>query len=141
MSSLTNVVNNANANSNALAQEAKVQEAKVQEAKMQEAKEAKEAKSIKEIVNEDLKLYTNLGYEDPEIEYETKYGGDIIDIHTNMQIYCEDNLLGIYNKESYIDFTDFIKKYSSTYHCFVEDIVDDYRKRYPEKNICDEDNI
>ena len=77
-------------------------------------------------------FYKSLGNEDPEYEYYNKFGGDVIETHTNMQMYCEEGMLDIYDKkDSYIDFTDFVKKYSSAYHCFAENTVRDYRKQYP----------
>ena len=54
-----------------------------------------------------------------------------MDVHTNMQIYCEDRLLGIYDKESYCAFTEFIKKYSGVYQNFMEDRIDEYMSTLP----------
>ena len=84
--------------------------------------------------DEIMVFYNSLGYEDPEYEYCNKFGGDVIDVHTNMQMYCEDGMLEIYDKKnSYIDFTDFVKKYSSAYHYFAENTVREYRQRFPDE--------
>ena len=111
-------------------------------------KNNKNIKEIKEVSNKEIsdneeennnKLedgimanYKSLGYEDPEYEYYNKFGGDVIETHTNMQMYCEDGMLDIYDKkDSYIDFTDFVKKYSSAYHYFAENTVREYRQKFP----------
>lgn len=106
-------------------------------------KKDKDEKDKKEKVEEDntdeiIKFYKELGYSDKETEFENKYGGDIIDVHSNLQIFCEDSLLGIYNKKSYIEFTEFVKKYSSIYHYFENHVVEDYKKRFPDENEEDE---
>ena len=116
-------------------------------------KNNKNIKEIKEVSNKEISdneeednnkvedeimaNYKSLGYEDPEYEYYNKFGGDVIETHTNMQMYCEDGMLEIYDKkDSYIDFTDFVKKYSSAYHYFAENTIRDYRQKFP-----DDENI
>lgn len=93
-----------------------------------------------EETNPVIKFYKGLGYEDKETEFNNKYGGDILDIHTDMQIYCEDALLGIYDKKSYCAFTEFVKKYSSKYHYFEDYIVEDYKNQFPEDGIKKEES-
>jgi hypothetical protein len=106
-------------------------------------KKDKDEKDKDEKVEEDntdeiMKFYKELGYSDKETEFENKYGGDIIDVHSNLQIFSEDSLLGIYNKKSYIEFTEFVKKYSSIYHYFEDHMVTDYKSKFPDDNEDDE---
>lgn len=105
------------------------------------SKNEKEKEKIEEENTDELiKFYKELGYLDRETEFYNKFGGDIIDVHTNLQIFCEDGILGIYNKKSYIEFTEFVKKYSSIYHNFEEYIVEDYKNRFGDENEEDEED-
>ena len=86
----------------------------------------KEDEDSKDDKDDMMKLYKSLGYEDPEYEFDSKYGGDIIDIHIMLQDLCEEMSFDVYQNDCINKFTDYIKKNSSAYTYFVEDILDEY---------------